>query len=111
MTRKMIEENEHENNLTMPTHNQSTNDGLQGLTKTNSMEIILKSPGLKHIAECIFWNLDYDDLEKSPCSKYFLPKVEEVTGGRSRLLEGLSARNLATSGPRKVAIQHTFLIF
>ena len=34
-----------------------------------------------------------------------------MTGGRSRLLEGLSARNLATSGPRKVSIQHTFLIF
>ena len=27
------------------------------------METILKSPGLAHLAECIFWNLDYDDLE------------------------------------------------
>ena len=54
---------------------------------------------------------DYYDLTKSSCSKYFFVEVEEVTGGRSRLLEGLSARNLATSGPRKVSIQHTFLIF
>ena len=29
-------------------------------------------------------------------------QVEEVTGGRSRLLESLPARGFATSGPRKV---------
>jgi len=33
-------------------------------------------------------------------------QVEEVTGGRSRLLESLPARGFATSGPRKVAVSH-----
>ena len=59
--KEVIKENEHSNILI--TNNQSNNGNSQSMAKISTMMNILNNPGLAHLAENIFWNLDYDTLE------------------------------------------------
>ena len=47
----------------MASYNKSNNVASQRMAKVSSMEKILNNPGLQHLAEKIFWNLDCEDLE------------------------------------------------
>ena len=54
----LIEEND-----SLTAQIQSKNDDIQSMAKENPLEIILNTPGLVHIAENIFNNLDEKDVE------------------------------------------------